>query len=298
MTVILVAGATGLLGSEICRQLRAAGKPVRGLVRETSDPAKVSRLESLGAELIRGDVRDRASLDRACQGVTYVISTVSAMPFSYEAGVNDLQTTDVEGTTNLIEVAKTKGVAQFVFTSISRNITVDCPLVWANREVERRLRESGLIYTILQPSYFMEVWLSPAVGFDPANARATIYGEGRNPISWIAVQDVAKFAIASLGHASTQCATLELGGPEAVSPLEVVRIFEEASGRSFEMQFVPMEALEAQQAAATDAMQQSFFGAMRNYALGDRIEMADAFKIFSVQSTSVQEYTKNVLAVA
>src|SRR5215216_6470694 len=110
MSAILVAGATGMLGSEICRQLRVAGRSVKGLVRVSSDPAKVSRLQSFGVETMQGDVRDRASLDRACEGVTHVISTVSAMPFSYEAGVNDLTITDAEGNANLIEAAKVKGV--------------------------------------------------------------------------------------------------------------------------------------------------------------------------------------------
>jgi uncharacterized protein YbjT (DUF2867 family) len=298
MSTILVAGATGILGSEICRQLRAAGRSVKGLVRDSSDPAKVSRLQSFGVETVQGDVRDRASLDRACEGVTHVISTVSAMPFSYEAGVNDLTITDVEGNANLIEAAKAKGVSQFVFTSVSVDRISESPLKWANSEVERRLKESGLVYTILRPSFFMEVWLSPAVGFDAANAKAAIYGTGENLISWIAVQDVAQFAVACLDHPAAKNATLELGGPEALSPLQVVKIFEEAGGRSFELQFVPEAALEAQQAAATDPMQQSFSAAMRAYAGGDPIEMSDRFQIFAVQPTTMQQYVKRVLTPA
>ena len=298
MSTILVAGATGMLGSEICRQLTTAGKSVRGLVRGSSDPEKVNRLKSIGVETVQGDVRDRGSLDKACEGITYVITTVSAMPFSYEAGVNDLQTTDVEGTTNLIEAAKAYGVSHFVFTSISGSNTIASPLEWANREVERRLKESGMAYTILRPSAFMEVWLSPAVGFDPANAKAVIAGNGRNPISWISLRDVAQFAVASLDHPAAKNATLELGGPEAIGPLEVVKIFERASGRSFELQFVPEEALEAQQAAATDAMQKSFSAAMRFMAKGDPIEMSAVYPTFAVQPTEVEEYVKHVLALA
>ena len=298
MSTILVAGATGMLGSEICRQLRAADKSVKGLVRASSDPAKVSRLQSFGVETVQGDVRDRASLDRACEGVTHVISTVSAMPFSYEAGVNDLTITDVEGNASLIEAAKAKGVSQFVFTSVSVDRISESPLKWANSEVERRLKESGLVYTILRPSFFMEVWLSPAVGFDAANAKAAIYGTGENLISWIAVQDVAQFAVACLDHPAAKNATLELGGPEALSPLQVVKTFEEAGGRSFELQFVPEAALEAQQAAATDPMQQSFSAAMRAYAGGDPIEMSDRFQIFAVQPTTMQQYVKRIMTPA
>ena len=298
MSTILVAGATGMVGSEICTMLLAEGRPVRALVRSTSVPAKVEKLKSLGAEIVQGDVRDRTSLDKACQGVTHVISTVSAMPFSYEAGVNDLRITDVEGNSSLIEAAKANGVAQFIFTSIAVDEIPESPLKWANGEVERKLKESGLVYTILRPSFFMEVWLSPAVGFDPANAKATIYGTGQNPISWIAVRDVARFAVSSLDHPAAKNATLRLGGPQALTPLEVVKIFEEAGGRTFEQQFMPVEALEAQQAAASDAMQQSFFAGMRAYAGGDPIEMAETIQTFAVQPSTVQEYARRLLTPA
>ncbi len=70
--VILVAGATGILGSQICRLLVEQGKTVRALVRSTSDPGKVHKLKQLGVELVVGDLKDRPSLDAACQGVASV----------------------------------------------------------------------------------------------------------------------------------------------------------------------------------------------------------------------------------
>ena len=295
MSMVLVAGSTGLVGSEICRILREEGRAVRALVRSTSDPAKVERLKSMGAEVVQGDVRDRASLEQACQGVTHVISTVSAMPFSYEAGVNDLTITDVEGNSSLIEAARANGVEQFIFTSIAVDEIAESPLRWANVEVEKKLRESGLVYTILRPSFFMEVWLGPAVGFDAANAKATIYGEGQNPISWIAVRDVARFAVNCLDHPAAKNVALRLGGPEAVCPLDVVKLFEQTGGRPFEVQFMPVEVMVAQQAAATDQMQQSFFAGMRGYASGDPIEMADTFKTFAVQPSTLQQYASQVM---
>ena len=78
--MILVVGATGLLGGEICRRLAAKGKPIRALVRGASDQAKVGALRDLGAELVQGDLRDRISLEAACQGVRTMISTASSMP--------------------------------------------------------------------------------------------------------------------------------------------------------------------------------------------------------------------------
>jgi uncharacterized protein YbjT (DUF2867 family) len=298
MSTILVVGATGLLGSEICSQLTEAGKKVRALIRDTSDPAKVSRLESLGVETVFGDVRDRASLDRACRGVDAVISTVSSVPFSYQPGINDFQTVDLNGVTNLIEAARANGVSHFIYTSFTGNINTDFPLNNAKRKVERQLQESGLVYTILRPSYFMEVWLSPVVGFDPANAKATIYGAGQNPISWIAIEDVARFAVTVLDNPAARNAVLEMGGPEALSPLQVVKMFEQAGGRSFELQFVPEETLDAQFAAAPDPFQKSFSGLMQFIARGDPIEMDETLQTFGIHPVSVEEYVQRVVTPA
>ena len=87
------------------------------------------------------------------------------------------------------------------------SIDLDFPLRNAKRAVEQRLRDSGLVYTILRPSYFMEVWLGPAVGFDAANAKASIYGSGEGTISWISLQDVARFAVESLENPAAREST-------------------------------------------------------------------------------------------
>ena len=292
----LVVGATGLLGSEICRRLAAAGKPVRALVRATSDPAKVEALKGYGAEIVEGNVCNPASLEAACQGTRAVISTVSAMPFCYQPGENDIRTVDADGLANLIDAAKSAGVQHFVYTSFTMDN--DFPLRNAKRAVEQRLQDSGLTYTILRPSYFMEVWLSPAVGFDYPNTKARIYGSGKNPLSLISFSDVAQFAVASLDNPAAQNAILEIGGPEALSQLEVVQIFEGASGQTFGIEHVPEEALAEQQETATDPMQQSFVGLMRWYARGDAVDMEETLKVFPTQLTSVRDYAQNVLGTS
>ena len=291
----LVVGSTGMVGSEVCALLVAKGKAVRALVRATSDPIKVSQLKALGVETVQGDLRDRASLEAACSGVETVITTASSMPFAYKPGENDIRTTDLEGEMNLIDVAKAAKVRYFVYNSFSGNLDLDFPLRNAKRAVEQHLKESGLTYTILRPSCFMEVWLSPAVGFDAANAKAMIYGDGTKPLSWITVHDVAAFAVASLENPAARNATLELGGPEALTPLQVVKIFEETQGRKFTVQFVPADALKAQQVAATDPMQQSFTGLMRCVATGDPIEMSETLKAFPIKLMSVKEYAQQLV---
>jgi len=295
--MVLVVGATGLVGTEICRQLVAQGTRVRGLVRRGSSQAKVAALQDLGVEIVVGDLRDGASLEAACAGETAVVTTVSSMPSAYEAGVNDIATTDLEGTKRLIDAARNAGVDRFIYTSFSGNIDLDMPLGNAKRAVEDHLKASGLSYTVLRPSYFMEVWLSPAVGFDAANAKATIYGDGTAPISWIALGDVATFAARSLAAPFAVDATLEIGGPEAISPDGVVRIFERLAGRPFETQHVPEGALAAQADAATDPMARSFSTLMRSYARGDAIPMGAVLEGIPVQLTSVEAYAERVLGV-
>jgi uncharacterized protein YbjT (DUF2867 family) len=290
--MILVVGATGNLGGEVCRRLAAEGKPVRALVRAMSDQEKRDELASNGVELVEGDVRDRASLEVACQGVEAVISTVSSMPFSYVPEDNNIQTVDNDGLFNLIEAAKAAGVGHFIYTSFTMDNSF--PLRDAKRAVEARLKESGLTYTILRPSYFTEAWLGPAVGFDYENAKAQIYGNGENPISWVSLFDVARFAVESLENPAARNATLPLGGPDALSPLEAVQIFEEIGGQSFEVQHVSEEALAEQQQVATDPMQQSFTGLMRWYAQGDPVDMQETLRAFPMQLTSVRDYAKRV----
>lgn len=296
--MILVAGATGMLGQAICERLVAQGKTIGALVRPSADAAKVKHLQALGVKLVPGDLREPATLDAACREAQQVIITVSSMPFSYQPGVNDIQTTDLDGVRNLISFAAAAGVEHVVYVSFSGNLDLDFPLRNAKRAVEAVLEKSDMVSTILRPGCFMEVWLTPAAGFDPTNGRATIYGTGRQPVSYISYLDVAEFAVQSLETPAACNATIELGGPEAISQLEAVAIFEEVGGRKFELQFVPEEALAAQQAGATDALQQSFAGLMRCVAAGDPIDMGETLKPFGVKLTSVKEFAARMMAHA
>jgi uncharacterized protein YbjT (DUF2867 family) len=286
--MILVVGATGLLGGEICRQLSAAGHAVRALVRPTSNESRVEDLRVLGAELVTGDLKDRASLDAACAGAEVVITTASTT-LSRQPD-DSIASVDQDGQLQLIEAAKASGVSRFVYISYSGHHTLECPLTTAKRSVEQALQDSGLTYTILRPSYFMEVWLSPALGFDAANAQARIYGAGRAPISFISYTDVARFAVRSLTISAARNAIVEVGGAEALSPLDVVEIFEGATGRTFGLEHVPEEALEQQHASARDALEQSFGALMLAYARGDAIDMSQTLETFPLQLTSLREF--------
>jgi NADH dehydrogenase len=283
-----------MVGTEICRLLAASGMPVKALVRASSAPAKVENLKRLGATVVEGDLRDPVSLDSACDGVHAVISTASAMPFAYTPGENTPQSTDQDGCLSLIEAARKAGVRQFVYMSFPP-MAASFPLQDAKRAVEARLRESGLVHTILQPTYFTEVWLSPAVGFDYANLKAAVYGTGDNAISWISFLDVAQFAVATLDSPAARNTTLELGGPEGLSARNVVKIFEKIGGKAFEVTQVPIEALQGQMAGATDPMQKSFVGLMLGYASSTAIDMTATLKTFPLKLRTVEAYARSVM---
>ena len=293
--MILVVGATGSLGTEICRLLADAGKSIRATVRKTSDPVKKEALKELGGELVEADLKDRASLDHACRGATAVITTATSI-LSRQEG-DTFETVDLQGQMNLIDAAKGAKVEQYVFVSVSSKVDKEGgnPLLAAKRAVENQLQKSGLTYTILRPTFFMEIWLGPHLGFDFQNGKVTVYGSGQNKISYISSQDVARFAVKALSNPAARNAIIELGGAEALSPLEVIGIFEEISRRPFEKQFVSEEDLRARKAAASNPLEQAFADLQLAAAHDDVIEMTETLKKFSIEPKSVREHAIQVL---
>lgn len=288
---ILVVGATGFLGMEICRQLIAAGRTVSGLVRKSSSREKTDALRQLGVQLVEGDLKDKSSLKRALSGIATVTSTASST-FSRQDG-DSIQSVDNEGQANLVDEAIAAGVKQYIYVSFP-SMKGEFPLQDAKRRVEKKILAGPMTYTILQPTFFMEAWLSPAVGFDFPNAKATIYGEGKNKISWISIPDVAAFAVAAVDQPAAKNKVIALGGPEALSPLEVVALFENAGGKKFELQHVPVAALQGQKESATEDMGKTFAGLMLNYAAGSAIDMNQTIKAIPVKLTSVADYVMRV----
>lgn len=288
--MILVAGATGLVGREACRLLRERGKTVRALVRKSSNADVVQQLKSQGVELFFGDLKERRTLDEACRGVQAVISTATSTISRQER--DSIDTVDGEGQRNLIAAAAKSGVKRFVFISYNhQRAPVGCSLTDAKVGAEKALMASGMEYTILRAGFFMEVWLSPTLGFDAANAKATLYGDGTKPISWISFFDVAAFAVASVDSGAARNQIIEIGG-KAMSPNEVVDVFEKTTGRKFEVQRVPVEALRGQYDAATDPLQKSFACLMLTYANGDPVDGSAAKKLMDRPLKSVRDYAQ------
>ena len=237
--MILVVGATGQLGSEICRRLRAQRRAVRGFVRPGSP--KEAMLRELGVEIVHGDLRSPDTIGPACDGISTIVSTATAMGSPDRA--KTLRAIDRDGHLALVELARLRGVKGFVYLSATPTLRRSAPVIAYKREVERAVRTSGLRWTIVQPSAFMEVWLSKLLGWDHATGRATVFGPGTGPISWISIPDVAAHVMRALEDDRLANVELPLGGPEALGMNDVVRIFDQVSGRPYRVRRVPRPVL-------------------------------------------------------
>ena len=290
--MILVVGATGILGSEICRRLRARGRPVRGLVRSGSPNAEA--LRNLGVEIVEGDLRARGSLETACEGVTSIVSTATAM--GSKDRTLSLRSVDYEGQLRLVDVARAHAVSTFVYTSASPNLRPTAPLVRYKRAVERALRGSGMRWTVLKPSVLMEVWLSNLLGWDHVVGRATVFGSGAAPLSWIAVADVAEHAVRAIDDERLVNVDVPLGGPERLSPNDVVRIFENVSGRPYRVWRIPRPMLSflAPLAGMFDEGIASGMSMGAQTARGDPID-SPLQRELALPLTTVREYAMRVL---
>ncbi len=292
--MVLVVGATGLLGSEICQRLSRRGEKVRALVRASSSAEKVSVLRGCCEEVLVGDLKDPASLINACRGVEAIISTASSTS-SRQPG-DSIESVDDAGQMHLVDAAKAAGVERFVFVSFQRSPEFVSPLGEAKGHVERAIAD--LNFTIIEASFFMEVWLSPALGFDAAHGSARIYGTGLNPVSWVSFLDVAEICVLALRQPSAERRTITFGGPEALSPMDVVRRFEVIGGCRFQVEHVPEEALRIRFEAATDPLEKSFAAIMLGYAAGEEIDMAPLQREFEMQLTSVDRFARRALGKA
>lgn len=230
----LVAGATGSLGGKIVHALLAGGGRVRALVRDRGGAAS---LESAGAEIAVGNLKDPASLREACRGVDAVISTASATRRTDDTPEN----VDLQGTVNLIDAARAARVRRCVLVS-TLGATADSPVpaFRAKAGAEAHLKQSGMEFVVLQCDAFMDVWFGMLIeGPLSSGLPVTLIGESKGRHSFIAEANVAQFAVGAARRADIVNVTLALGGPAAISFRDAARAYERALGRPVAVESVP-----------------------------------------------------------
>jgi uncharacterized protein YbjT (DUF2867 family) len=235
--VILVAGGTGHLGRELVELLASHGRRVRVMTR---DVERARPLFPRQVELVEGDVREATSLVSAVGGVETVISAITGFGLR-AAGPAAI---DARGNSNLIAAAESAGVARFVLVSI-HGAAADhaLELYRAKYSAEQRLRASRLDWTILRPTVFMELWAGIVGDSLARGGRAMVFGRGDNPINFVSVRDLARFAELALTDSRLRGAVLDVGGPENLSLNDVVRMLASRSGRPAAARHVPLAAL-------------------------------------------------------
>ncbi|MEP6987148.1 MAG: SDR family oxidoreductase [Chloroflexota bacterium] len=233
--MILVVGATGSLGGMITQQLLKHGKSVRILVRPSSN---YKSLVDMGAQPVIGDLKDRASLDKACDGITTVITTANS---AQRGGEDNVETVDLNGNHSLIDAAKAAGVKHFIFTSaLGSDVNSPVPFVQAKAKTEQHLRETGMNYTILAPNIFMGAWLGVIVGLAVQNQQpVSLVGSGEKKHTFIAEPDIAAFAMAAVDNPVAANQYIAIGGPEALSWLDIFKIAGHVLGHELEIKRIP-----------------------------------------------------------
>jgi uncharacterized protein YbjT (DUF2867 family) len=233
--LILVAGASGLLGSAIVRRLREDGRSVRALSR---DPAKLGAATELGAEPFVGDMLDRAAMDRACAGVTEIISTANNI---LGKGSTSPRRIDETMYRTLGAAAKAAGVRRWIHVS-ARDISADSPVDFfrVKVQVEAAVKESGVPWVAIRPSAFMEIWTGVFFG-NPDKPRpvATVFGRGNLVCNFISIEDVTSFVLAVLRDPSVKNEVIEVGGPSEVTLVQFTQPIQRAMGVAEKRRHVP-----------------------------------------------------------
>lgn len=231
--MILVAGGTGRLGTTVVGLLRARGLEVRVLTR---DRRRAGHLGA-GVELVEGRVEDGECLRRAAEGVRTMVSAIQGFAGSRGASPESV---DRDGNRNLIQAGCDAGVEHVVLVSV-KDAAPDHPmhLMRMKYAAEQDLKASGMAWTIIRPTAYMETWCDVLGRPLLEKGRTVVFGRGRNPISWVAASDVARFVELAAVDTAMRARTIEVGGPENLTMTEFVRVFRSQTGSTGKVGRVP-----------------------------------------------------------
>lgn len=231
--IVLVIGATGNQGGATARALLARGRTVHALVRDPDKPA-ARALKEQGAELVRGDLDDVASLRRAMTGVHGVFS-VQALAYEPETLAAEVRQGEA-----VADVAAQSGVRHLVYSSVGgaeRHTGIDH--FETKAQVERHIQRLGLPATILRPVFFMDNLLHYA---DAEGERVlALPALPDRPIQLIAADDIGFFAAEAFDDPARHLGRqIELAGDELTFP-RIAEIYERVTGTPTRFEPQPIE---------------------------------------------------------
>jgi len=261
---VLLAGATGMLGSQIARQLLdQPDARVRLLVRSGDAAQKRAALDPLltrGAEIIEGDLGDRASLDRATQGVDVIVSAVQGGPDVI-----------VDGQVALAEMGRRNGVRRILPSDYALDLFKATPgehmMFDLRRTADEKIAATGIEHVHVLQGAFMAMF-GPGMGtFDYDAGAVTFWGDGSQPIEVTSVEDTARMAARVALDRTVQSGKFAFAG-DKVSILDAAKVIEAQTGRRFERRLNGSEAgLRAAMAEAAKDVSNPFKAVMLAYQL-------------------------------
>jgi uncharacterized protein YbjT (DUF2867 family) len=236
--MILVVGGTGTLGVQLVQRLIARGHAVRVLTR---NPSAASGTARAGVEFVTGDLRSSADVARAVDSCSIVISAAHGFVGS---GNPSPEAIDRDGNRTLFAAARAAGVAHLVLISV-QGAAHDHPMSLhrAKFAAEEMLRASGLGFTILRPTAFMETWIGVIGGMLADKRQALVFGPGKNPINFVSVRDAAALVMLALDDATLRNAVVEIGGPENMGFVTLAERLIAARGSDARIKHIPLPAL-------------------------------------------------------
>lgn len=222
--IIAVTGATGQQGSAVARKLLADGWKVRALTRDVNKPA-AQELKALGAEVVPGDMDDRAQLEAAFRGAYGVFSVQNFWLPSVGFEGEIRQGKDVA------DAAKAAGVQHLVYSSVgAAHRGMGQKHFESKWIIEQHIHSLGIPYTILRPAAFFENfnWERAAI------LNGTFNGLGLRPEKerqLIAVEDIAVFVALAFAQPDEFLGkTIELAG-DALTEAQIADTFAKVIGR-------------------------------------------------------------------
>ena len=228
--MILVAGGSGRLGTLVVKRLADRGLEVRLLTR---DPIRARHLADAATDIVQGDVRNAASLERAVNGVTVVVSAVQG--FAGPGRVTPASV-DRDGNANLVDAAAGAGADVVLLSTVGAAHDHPMELFRAKHAAEMHLRASSARWTIVRATAFVELWAE-------IMRNPIVFGRGTNPINFVSVGDVANVVERAVGDPSLRGQVLEVGGPNDITFNELAAVLAAVRGRPAKVRHVPRSML-------------------------------------------------------
>ncbi|WP_326822562.1 NmrA/HSCARG family protein [Streptosporangium sp. NBC_01756] len=239
---IVVVGATGLQGGVVTAHLLAGGWQVRALTRDPAG-ASAKALAGVGAQIVRGEMDDTASLIAAVEGAYGMFSvqpTVGSPGTAPDFTADD----EVRWGVNVAEAAHAAGIRHLVYTSVAgagRHDSEALPQNLVSKwRIERHIAELGLPATILRPASFMENYTG---GYHLHDGTVTTAFEPDVPQQIMAVDDVGVFTALAFAHPAEWIGrVIDLAGDE-LTPRRIAEAIGESIGRPLPYVQIPIEAI-------------------------------------------------------